>query len=262
MTYNTSQRRKRRVDVAQRYLRVFLIGAVFAAILPGFSWAHNPIAINGGPTDATTAYKIPDVTVSHVAYHHAKDGQAFLWLTFEGKADQEINLQMGVPKLERYANIRPATALLGAGFPLVTTLPFPVPEGMGALVLTTEGQEPEVFHEEFTGTVDWMFGQEKVILPKDGTYFMVSYIPSGKEGKFWVAPGTREAFGMWDMIRMPAIIIKARLFHEIFPWGGILGWAYLALLVILIVLILILVGLYFLVKRLFAKRARASNAIV
>ena len=222
-------------------------------------WAHNPIVINGGPTGASTAYKIPDVTVSHVAYHHAKEGQPFLWLTFEGKAGQEIHLQMGVPKLERYAGIRPATALLGVGFPPVTTLPFPVPEGMGALVLTTEGQKPEVFHEEFTGTVDWLFKQEKVTLPEDGPYFMVSYIPSGVEGKLWVAPGTREAFGAWDMIRMPAIIIKARLFHEIFPWGGILGWAYLALLVILIILILILVGLYFLVKRLLVKRRSTAN---
>ncbi len=29
---------------------------------------------------------------------------------------------------------------------------------------------------------------------------------------------------------MPAIIIKVRLFHEIFLWGGILGWAILLLL--------------------------------
>jgi hypothetical protein len=34
---------------------------------------------------------------------------------------------------------------------------------------------------------------------------------------------------------MPVIIIEARNFHEIFPWGGILGWAYLGIIVILLV---------------------------
>ena len=42
----------------------------------------------------------------------------------------------------------------------------------------------------------------------------------------------KEAFGLWDLIRMPVIIVQARLFHEVFPWGGILGWAYLGLFLV------------------------------
>ncbi|HRZ99552.1 MAG TPA: hypothetical protein P5055_02345 [Candidatus Paceibacterota bacterium] len=86
-----------------------------------------------------------------------------------------------------------------------------------------------MFNEEFTGTVDWQFEGEQVQLPQDGKYFLVSYLPSGGEGKFWIAPGVTEAFGLWDLIRMPVIIVQARLFHEVFPWGGILGWTYLGL---------------------------------
>ena len=201
----------------------------------GTAWAHNPIVIDGGPTDAATAYRIPDISVSRVAYHHAKPGQPFLWLTFDGKAGQLLEFQMGVPKIDRYADVRPAMALLGPGLPAASELPFLVPAGMGAMVFTTEGQEPTVFNEEFTGTVDWTFKEESFKLPQDGKYYMVSYLPSGEEGKFWIAPGKAEAFGLWDFIRMPVIIIEARNFHEIFPWGGILGWAYLGIVSLLLI---------------------------
>jgi len=212
----------------------FLIGSL-SAFSWETAWAHNPIVIDGGPTDVTTAYRIADISVSRVAYHHAKPGQPFLWLTFDGKAGQLLEFQMGVPKIDRYADVRPATALLGPGLPAPPEFPFTVPTGMGAVVFTTEGQEPTVFNEEFTGTVDWMFKEESFTLPQDGKYYMVSYLPSSEEGKFWIAPGKKEAFGLWDFIRMPVIIIEARNFHEIFPWGGILGWAYLGIVLLLVV---------------------------
>ena len=210
------------------YLLVLLL-----ATTCGTAWAHNPIVIDGGPTDAATAYGVDDISVSRVAYHHAKPGQPFLWLTFDGKAGQKLDLQMGLPKIDRYAAVRPATAVLGPGLPTPPQLPFAVPTGMGAVVFATDGETPIVFNEEFTGTVDWQFGEESVTLPQDGKYYMVSYLPSGDEGKFWVALGKAEVFGLWDLIRMPVIIVDVRNFHEIFPWGGILGWAYLVIVLLL-----------------------------
>lgn len=212
--------------------RLLWLVALCVAAAAGPAWAHNPIVINGGPTDAATAYAIADISISRVAYHHAEPGQATLWLTFDGKAGQIFDFQMGLPKLERYAGIRPATAILGPGLPAAPSLPFTVPEGLGAQVFTTEGQTPAVFNEKFTGTMDWQFAQEHITLPQDGTYYAVTYIPSGEEGKFWIATGTKEAFGLWDILRLPVVIVKARLFHEIFPWGGILGWSYLGVLAI------------------------------
>lgn len=216
----------------KRGLAGFVALCAVAVLFGGTARAHNPVVINGGPTNAETAHFIKDVSVSRVAYHHAKPGQELLWLTFDGKAGQTLDFQMGLPKLERYAGVRPATALLGSGLPAAPGLPFAVPEGMGALLFTTDGQTPTEFDEEFTGTLDWQFQGEQVQLPQDGKYFLVSYIPSGEEGKLWIAPGVKEAFGLWDLIRMPVIIVQARLFHEVFPWGGILGWAYLGLFLV------------------------------
>ncbi len=208
--------------------------ALFLVTTGGTGWAHNPVVIDGGPTDASSAHKIADISASRVAYHHAMPGQPFLWMTFDGAPGQKLEFQMGVPKIDRYANVRPATALLGPGLPPAPELPFSVPEGMGAVLFATDGQEPTVFNEEFTGTVDWMFREESLTLPQAGQYFMVSYLPSGDEGKFWVAPGKAEVFGLWDLIRMPVIVIEARIFHEVFPWGGILGWAYLGIFILLL----------------------------
>ncbi|HPO12410.1 MAG TPA: hypothetical protein PLI09_03120 [Candidatus Hydrogenedentes bacterium] len=210
------------------FLAVALIGLTW-----GTAWAHNPIVIDGGPTDVKTAHKIEDISVSRVAYHHALPSQPYLWLTFDGKAGQTLEFQMGVPKIDRYVDVRPATALLGPGLPPAPELPFSVPEGMGAVLFITSDQEPMVFDEKFTGTVDWQFREERYTLPQDGPYYMVTYLPSEEEGKFWIALGKVEKFGLWDLIRMPVIIIQARLFHEIFPWGGILGWAYLAIILLL-----------------------------
>jgi hypothetical protein len=220
--------------VLKHILRVGYACALLLSIPWCTAWAHNPIVIDGGPTDATTAHWVEDISVSRVAYHHAKPGQPFLWLTFDGKAGQKLEFQMGVPKIDRYASVRPATAVLGPGLPPAAELPFPIPNGMGAVVFLTESQEPTVFNEEFTGTVDWQFRQENLSLPQDGRYYMVSYLPSGDEGKFWVALGKAEVFGLRDLIRMPVIIVQARNFHEIFPWGGILGWAYLGIIIALL----------------------------
>lgn len=210
-----------------------LIGVILLVVC-SCAWAHNPIVVNGGATDTTTAYPVKDISVSRVAYHHVKTGQAVLWLTFTGKAGQVLAFQMGVPRIDRYAGVRPATAILGPGLPGPPVLPFAVPEGMGAVIVTTEGQEPNLFHEEFTGTVDWQFREESLSLPQDGTYYMAVYLPSGGEGKLWVALGKTEAFGLWDLIRMPVTIVDVRCFHEVFPWGGILGWAYTGIIGLLI----------------------------
>ena len=209
---------------------LMVISLLYAAIIACPAWAHNPIVVNGGPTDAATAHKIADIAVSRVAYHHAEPGQATLWLVFDGKAGERFDFQMGLPKLDRYAETRPATAILGPGLPEPPSLPFTVPEGLGAQVYRTEGESPTLFNEEFTGTTDWQFRQESITLPQDGTYYAVTYVPSGAEAKLWIATGTEEVFGIWDIIRLPAVIITVRLFHEIFPWGGILGWSYLAVL--------------------------------
>lgn len=208
---------------------------VFFVAVP--AQAHKPIAVDGGPTDAATAYVIDDVDISQVVYHEAKPGQPEVWLSFEIEAGTTLDLQLGVPLIERYAHLRPAMALLGPGLDEVE-LPFAIPEGYGAMVFTTEGQDPDGFHEEFTGTESWRFEDVSITVPVSGKYYLVAYLPSGEPGKLWMAIGVKEQFGLMDIVTLPRVLFQVRAFHEIGPFGGILFWAMAAVAFVLFLLIL------------------------
>jgi hypothetical protein len=203
-----------------------------AACFAPAAWAHKPVVVNGGPVNRETAYEIRDPQVSQVGYHECRENQPELWFTFELAAGETLDLQMGVPKIDRYADLRPAMALLGPGLPEAAA-PFDLPPGYGALIFDTAAEEPVVFHEEFTGTTSWQFAMKTVTAETAGRYFLVAYIPPGTDGKLWMAVGTAEQFGLRDIVTLPRVVIGVRTFHEVFPLGGLLTWAYLILLSVL-----------------------------
>ncbi len=220
-----------------RLVLVLLGVLVFAAVE---AQAHKPIVINGGPTNAETAYPITDPDVSQVAYHHVKPGQEQIWLSFQADAGKTLFLQAGVPVIERYRHIRPAIALLGPGLPEIS-LPFDFPEGLGGILFTTDAETPTFFHEEFTGTDSWQFEANTPQTVEEGTHYVVAFIPAGEEGKIWVAIGEREAFTIADILQLPITLFKVRAFHEIGFAGGLLFWAVVGLFMALILLVLALV---------------------
>lgn len=191
--------------------------------------AHKPVVINGGPTDVETAYEVPDPEVSYVGYHERTPEAPELWFTFEAEGGAPLYLQLGVPKIDRYETLRPAMVLLGPGLP-TADVPFDIPDGYGGQLFSSEAQEPVIFEEEFTGTTSWQFPSIRLDAPESGRYYLVGYIPNGDNGKFWMALGEEEDFGFEDILTLPTTLIKVRLFHEVFPIGGILGWALLFIL--------------------------------
>lgn len=213
-----------------------VIAALAALTVVPNAYAHKPVVINGGPTDAETAHQIDDVDVSQVGYHHAKPGQPELWFAFDVKPGEELFVQLGVPKLDRYEGLRPAMALIGPGLP-DADVPFYVPQGYGGIVYDMAEVEPEVFHEEFTGTTSWQFPAEEPTVNVGGTYYLVGYLPGEDEGKFWMAVGVKEQFGLADILTLPQTLFQVRAFHEVQPFGGILFWAMAAVFALLTFLV-------------------------
>ncbi len=211
---------------------IVMLAAAFALAFAPSALAHKPVVVNGGPTDASTAYEVADPDVSQVGYHHAMPGQPELWFTFQASAGQQLYLQLGVPEIERYEGLRSAMVLLGPGLPDVET-PFAVPAGYGGIVYDMVDTEPIVFDEEFTGTVSWQFPAQEPIVDQAGTYYLVGYLPRDEEGKFWIAVGVEEKFGLMDILTLPGVLFGVRAFHEVQPFGGILFWAMMAVFAII-----------------------------
>lgn len=214
---------------------------VVASLMPG-AWAHRYLENDGTHTTAENALAVDDIGLSQVVYHTVTEESSQVWLRFEAAAGTEASIQLGVPHIERYAAYRPAFALLGPGLPRLDAPPVPVPEGYGGIVYTTENVEkPEIFDEVFTGTKSWVFDWQTFTLPEDGEYYIVAFVPSGEPGKLWIAPGKRESFGLMDILTLPRVIYKVRTFHEVFFWGGILGWGYL---VVVLILLAVFIGVF------------------
>ncbi len=183
--------------------------------VPSIAWAHQPILSDGSARDASTALYISDVDLSQVVYHEVTAESPRLWLAFDLNEGQSLYFQLGVPVIDRLKDYRPALALVGPRLPQ-TSLPFAVPDGLGAQVFTSvQNTEPTEFYEPFSGTSSWILLTETVTVPAAGRYFLVAYDPAGQAGKLWVALGQREEFSLSDIAALQEILPKVRQFHEI-----------------------------------------------
>jgi len=202
------------------------------------AYAHKPIVIDGTASSMEKPYEIEDTDISQVAYHNATKGKLEIWLKFYGEKGKEIKIQLGSPKLDESKPIYfPAIAIISKNMPPIS-VPFSVPGEYGGVTFTTQSQKPEMFYEKFTGTYSWIFPTIKYILPETGDYYIVGYLPEPREGKFWIAVGEKEKFGIGDFLSVPNTVVQVRNFHEVFPVGGILIWLWCLILIIVVALLL------------------------
>ena len=107
-------------------------------------------------------------------------------------------------------------AVVGPGLTADGDPGIALPPGTGAVVFESSGS-PRTFDEEFTGTESWIWLEREYVLPADGTWYVVAWSPApvGADDKLWLAIGTKERFGLGDMIRLGAIKRFVRAFHEV-----------------------------------------------
>jgi hypothetical protein len=84
-------------------------------------------------------------------------------------------------------------------------------------VFRTEGvASPRTFHEPITGTTSWVLLERSLRLPEAGRYDL--NVRSADPGRYWVSVGSREAFGIADVAKLPAWTERVRAFHEVEGW--------------------------------------------
>ncbi len=194
-------------------VRRYLAAAAAFLCWPVVLWAHVPIFPDGSGTGPDSAVQIDDVTISQVVYGELTTASPQLWLTFS-TSERMLKLQLGIPKLDRLAEFRPALAVLGPGLPDMT-LPFSTPAGLGGVLFTSDAVDaPESFHEPFTGTDSWILKEVSLALPQAGQYYIVAFAPGEQVDKLWVSVGERERFTAEDLANLPDLVQRVREFHE------------------------------------------------
>ena len=164
---------------------------LFSVLALGF--AHKP-SFGDTYTDQELAFEIQDPNISIVLYDEVTCEDPLLWMSFEATAGFDLYVQGGVPEIERLSDYKPTIAIIAPGFPEAEdALPFDIPEGLGVVVLEPE-EEPSDFYEPFTQTSSWIWIEDTLTLPEDGTGYVVAWNNTDTTGKLWIAVGTVEDF--------------------------------------------------------------------
>lgn len=156
---------------------------------------------------------IRDISVSQVHYYEVLSrGVREIKIISSG---ENLYLMFAVPMIERLRDFRPSFKLVD-------------PEGELLESFSTTGVEPRVYHEEFGDTYEWIY-YEREFETRPGTYVLL--VESNGPGKFWIAVGRAERFGIIDVLSLPVTLARVRIFHEVFPivWWGWIAMAVLAL---------------------------------
>lgn len=178
--------------------------------------AHRPVSI-GGTLPEGLVIKEPEI--SQVLYAELRTPKQLDTIRFTGRKGETVLLQLGIPQIASLKDFRPQAALIGPGLPSEVTLPFGLPPGSGAMVYAFDPKES--FFEPFTRTSSWTGKRFEASLPANGEYRVVVYAAEGT-GKYWLAIGEKEVFGVGDWLSLPLTIWKVRRFHEIPAWGDAL----------------------------------------
>ena len=196
--------------------RSLLIGIVLVAAGSSSAvLAHQPIISDGTADAAEEAMFLDDIQISRVIYHEVTEDAPQVWLTFEVAEPQVLDLSLGVPKIDRLENFRPAYAIFGPGLPAFSG-PIDAPQGLGGLFFSTdEVTQPEVFDEPFSCTSSWILDERQVDLPAAGRYYIVAFAPQGELGKLWIAPGVEEVFPLTEIFALIRTTREVRAFHEV-----------------------------------------------
>jgi hypothetical protein len=196
----------------KRYAANLVLMAVALTYCAANAHAHRVIEDDGSHTTAENAIILEDFELSQVVYHEVTDSSNHLWFRFEATEGQILYWEFGLPSISRLQNYRPEMVVLGPGLPDIS-LPFDVPDGLGGLVVEN-GAQLEDFFERFTGTNTWILSNEEQRIEQAGTYYVVAYHPDDTPGKFWVALGKREEFGLADVLGYAETLFFVRNYHE------------------------------------------------
>ena len=194
-----------------------VIGLVLALLTAPSAEGHKPLQIGGTASGhrMATAQRIPDPEISWVYYLDLPRPGQVDYFRFTGRGGAIVPIQLGVPKIPELLNFRPLVVLIGPGLPPAPPIPgIDLPSGSGAVLIHFETPLRRTFFEPFSRTTSWVTPEYRTPLPQAGEYVLAVYEPDGRTGKYFLAIGQKEAFSVFDFLRLPCTLWKVRRFYD------------------------------------------------
>lgn len=182
-------------------LKAMLMAFVFLCAFGIPALAHKYIQVHSDATKQNPV-QIPNHRISYAAYGVlTKKGQVD-YFSFTARKGDPIVAEMLIPDIPRMEEFTPAISLYepGSSSPFVTQLWI--------------GGEPETFYEPFTQTQYLRRQRLEAVAPTDGEYLFSVNSPSGRTGKYVLTVGERDQFGLNDVLTLPYVWWKVRMFAE------------------------------------------------
>ena len=200
-------------------------------------YAHAPFVADNNHATKESAFEVKYINVSQTVYQSISDATPESWIKFEGKRDQELYIQIGIPYIDRLKAYRPSVALI-AGHEEWTqeNLIDSRDQTQIQIFNSIDVISTEVFLEPSSNTKSWILLEKNIGLPKNGLYYLVSFSPTNMEGKLWVGIGGKEALSIDDIGKAHASIDEVRSFHEVGAKIGFLSYRNIVSFAISIVL--------------------------
>jgi len=134
---------------------------------------------------------------------------------FDYRAGERFKAEIFIPGHEELRGFNPYLALIGPGLPLPDyPLPFAIPDGMGAIIATSEGTFD--YFDIFTQMVYFPRAKIEVVMPQTGRYYVAVWGKPVGMARYALDIGIMENFAPHVLIRYPLNWWEVRDFLR---WG-------------------------------------------
>jgi len=200
---------------------IVLIALIFVLSLRSNVLAHIPLDTSG-PASKEEPIFVEDHQISWAAYNQLNRPEDVDYYSFNVNQGEEIYFSMVIPVIERYKNFKPDIALIGSGLDseyagydsnyINSRLKLESDENV--IIVRDYKDNPDMFFEPFTRTSYWERQEFSISAPETGTYYLAVFSEGQDQGKYTLAIGQKEVWGINDIIRMPKIWWDTRIFVE------------------------------------------------
>jgi hypothetical protein len=158
-----------------------------------------PLAQAHRPTEGSADTDIADPTISWFVEGELDGPGDVQEVHLEMPRDFALPFELMVPHQARYADWRPAYAIVGPGLPTpsaeeLAALPMPIPEGEGAYVDLNDDPERQVYFEDVFRRTYWSSGTIAIPLHQGDNHVWI-WSPTGESGPYGLGFGVEEDFG-------------------------------------------------------------------